>query len=135
MIRIPPASRAAAESTLTDRGAVTSPGTDTVSADGTVTAGTASAVWSGYCSLSPATHDQRTGTLGDDRIIGALVARLPAAAGTCSTTTGDPTAVAVGHTLTVNGIEYVVRRVSNRSTEVLRRLLVQRAVDAEQVPR
>jgi len=136
VIRIPPMSRAIAETTLTSTGVATRPGTDTVHpATGAVTAGQATPVWSGVCSLSPATRDDRTHTLGDDRILGAMIARLPATADTHSTASGDPLAVRTGDHLAIDGDTYVVRTILRRSTEILRRLIVQRATDTEGVPR
>lgn len=133
---VPPAARARAETTLTADGTVTHPGDDTYDPDtGQIVTATPATIWTGRCSLSPPTSQDRTLTAGDDRLIGALVCRLPVGPETCSTTAGHPASIAVGDTLTVDGSPYVVRAIHDRTTMALRRLLVTEIDDAQAVPR
>ena len=137
MTLVPAAARATAEGTLTAACTVTRPGVDSVHATtGAITAGAPTTVWAGACSISPqSASPSRTGTLGDDRLTGTHVARIPAEAGTRSTTAGNPRMIRPGDTLTTGGDTYIVKAILDRTTEVLRRLSLDAYVDAEQVPR
>lgn len=133
---VPAAARRTAERTLTANGTATrSTGDSYNPGTGTIAPGTPETIWAGCCSISPPTANDRTDTIGDDRLIGALVARLPAEACRPSTTTGDPAAIRVGDTLTIADTDYTVKVLFDRTTTVLRRLLVVEVTDAEGVPR
>lgn len=133
---IPPGARQTAEQTLTADGTVTRGNGDIYDPEtGSITPGAPDVIWSGCCSLSPATGHDRTLTAGDDRLLDALVCRLPVDADSCSTDQGDPAAIKTGDLLTVAGVPFVVKAVLDRTSMVLRRLLVIEAVDAQGVPR
>lgn len=135
MITIPDHARTRAETTLASDGTCTRPVHATFDpSTGTIVTPDPAPVWTGRCSVSPPTRGDRSDTIGDDRIIGALVCRIPAHPGTKATASGNPTLIRVGDTIAVDGIDYVVRVVGRRTSEVLRRLTVTEVTDAEQVP-
>jgi len=126
-VNIPAAARAAAESTLTDTAVVTRRGKDSFVAGQGAVPGAVEPIWSGPCSVGPPGSSDETSSGSDEKTIETRVVRLPVNDGTA--------AIEVGDSVVVGDDRYTVSRTQHRTTEVLRRIRVVAAVDAEGVPR
>lgn len=131
---VPAAARAVAESTLTDTATVTARARDTAPG-GVLAAGAVTTIYVGPCSLGPPASSNETTSGADVKTIDTRIMRLPSTTDNDDITQGNPNLVAVGHYVTVGGQEFVVDRVQTKTREVLRRVRLVAAVDAESVPR